>query len=125
MSCSGDGLVIGKSGITVNLGGHTIEFTGTPGDGSAGVRNPQSQNFTSVVVKNGTITGFTTGVSFRGGSGTLQGLRVSDNTGLGIASIVPVVVTGNVVFLNLDGILVNAHKATITNNSSPATRTTG
>jgi parallel beta-helix repeat protein len=53
--CTGDALIAGADGITIDLGGHTISGTGT----GAGVRVAQR---TGVTVTNGTIQGFHTGV---------------------------------------------------------------
>ena len=57
--CSGDGLVIAASGITVNLAGHGIHGTGAGAgirwDGAPGGDAP-------VIVRNGSVTGFEAGI---------------------------------------------------------------
>ncbi len=54
VNCPGDGVVIGASGITLDLAGHTIDGTG-PGDAGHGVRNAGADN---VTVTNGRIQQF-------------------------------------------------------------------
>ena len=122
LDCSDtNGLMIGHDGITLNLNGHTI--SGTPGDELTGVL---IQGHSNVVIKNGTIKGFSTGVWWLGpGGGTVQGLRLIDNVGTGIVSGVgagPLVITGNIVTGSSFGFSVpnccgtGSLKATITNN---------
>jgi parallel beta-helix repeat protein len=55
LACAGDGLVIGASGITVDLNGHLVQGTGL----GAGVRNPGHHD---VTIRNGTIRNFDSGV---------------------------------------------------------------
>ena len=54
-ACAGDGLVIGASGITVDLNGHLVQGTGL----GAGVRNLGHHD---VTIRGGTIRNFDTGV---------------------------------------------------------------
>ena len=71
--CTGNGLVIGRSGITVDLNGHTVQGsrTGTGIDDSAG--------YDRVAVMNGTVSRFSTGVLLRGARRVeLEDLAVSD-----------------------------------------------
>lgn len=80
LGCQGDGLVIGASGITVNLGGHTV--AGLVSDDSVGIRNAGHAN---VVVKNGVVQQFERGVQLTGVSGNrLRGLTVQLNASDGI-----------------------------------------
>jgi large repetitive protein len=72
-NCPGDGLVIGASGITVDLNGHTIDGVATQIDdcdvrplGAAGVQN--SGGYDSITVRNGTLQQFANG--FDAGSDT-------------------------------------------------------
>jgi hypothetical protein len=58
LNCTGDGLVVRASGITINLGGYTI--TGDGGVGDFGIDNTRGKD--NVVVKNGTVQGFDDGV---------------------------------------------------------------
>jgi parallel beta-helix repeat protein len=82
--CSGDGLVVGADGVTVDLGGHTID--GTFADDSVGVRN---DGYDGVTITNGTVQEFERGVSLTNGAdnGRVRGLTVH--------------------FISSDGILVN------------------
>jgi hypothetical protein len=63
VDCPGDGLVVAARGITVDLGGHTVDGagdgTGVRWDGPPGDRSP-------VVVRNGTVTGFAFGLAVEG-----------------------------------------------------------
>ena len=80
LGCQGDGLVIGASGITVDLGGHTV--AGLVSDDSVGIRNPGKGN---VVVKNGVVRSFERGVQLTGATGNrLRGLTVELNGSDGI-----------------------------------------
>ena len=54
MSCSGTALTVGKSGITINLNGHTITGSGYD-NGYYGVYN---DGYNKVTVENGTITDY-------------------------------------------------------------------
>jgi parallel beta-helix repeat protein len=65
LSCpSGDGLIVGATGITIDLGGHTI----TGSAGGIGVTNP---GFATVTIRNGAITGFGTAVQVTSAPGNL------------------------------------------------------
>jgi CSLREA domain-containing protein len=68
--CPGDGLVVGAHGITLDLGGHTIDGTNL----GFGILN---NGFDSVTVTNGTLQEFDAGVQL--GNGTALGI-VSDLT---------------------------------------------
>lgn len=66
MTCPGDGLFVGASNITLNLNGHTISGPGpnvrpTPDNIYSGVNVNNGR--TGVTVTNGTIRGFTIGVT--------------------------------------------------------------
>jgi large repetitive protein len=72
LGCQGDGLVIGASGITVNLNGHTV--AGLVSDDSIGIRN---SGHTGVLVNNGVVRQFEWGVQLTGATGNrLRGLTV-------------------------------------------------
>ena len=79
--CPGDGLVVAADGITVNLAGHTIGGTGH----GAGIRILNS----GVVVKDGSVEGFFTGIQtndFPRSAGTsVMRVSVSRNVGSGVA----------------------------------------
>jgi parallel beta-helix repeat protein len=80
LGCQGDGLVIGASGITVNLGGHTV--AGLVSDDSVGIRNA---GHADVVVRNGVVRQFERGVQLTGVRGNrLRGLTVELNGSDGI-----------------------------------------
>ncbi|MCL4858862.1 MAG: right-handed parallel beta-helix repeat-containing protein, partial [Caldilineaceae bacterium] len=61
LNCLGDGLVVGASGITIDLNGRIIDGTGL----GVGVRN---SGFSSVTIRNGTIQEFDYGVQINGGA---------------------------------------------------------
>ncbi len=76
-NCPGDGLVIGSSGITVNLNGHTI-------DGQlngVGIRNDR---FANVVIRNGQISEFNRGLVLGGPANRAHDVRVFQSASGGI-----------------------------------------
>ncbi len=92
VDCPGNGLEIGADGVTLDLGGHVVDGTGT----GQGIR---SHGNSHVQIKRGTIRQFGVGISlgrapsFPGGSERgpasqnhlLRNLTVRDNVGPGIA----------------------------------------
>jgi parallel beta-helix repeat protein len=65
LSCpSGDGLVVGAAGITIDLGGHTLNGAA----GGIGISNP---SFATVTIRNGAITGFGTAVQVTSAPGNV------------------------------------------------------
>jgi uncharacterized repeat protein (TIGR01451 family) len=78
--CPGNGVIIGKDAVTLDLGGHRIFGFEGPGDGtSAGIRLPARFR---VRIQNGTVSGFDAGVVVNGGGGnTISGMEVRDNVG--------------------------------------------
>ena len=78
VGCTNHGIVIGASGITLNLNGHTVSGTPAARDG-AGV---YLLNRTRVTVMNGTVSAFDIGVAIDGGSGnTVKQMTARDNIG--------------------------------------------
>lgn len=76
--CSSNGIVVGASGIVVNLNGHKVFGTPNPGDG-AGVL---IQGRTGVIVEHGTITAFDAGVDIvNGQSNVVTGITATGNIG--------------------------------------------
>jgi large repetitive protein len=74
------GLVIGADGITLDLGGFTLSGTPAAGDGPGILLSGRS----GVTVKNGTVTGFDTGVAIEGGFGNaVTGMFLHGNRGTG------------------------------------------
>ncbi|MEW6152812.1 MAG: right-handed parallel beta-helix repeat-containing protein [Actinomycetota bacterium] len=82
---AGDGLHIGASGVTLNLGGHTISGTiapdapGTPGNQGVAI----GFNRANVTVRNGTVRGFNVGIGVQGSGAFLSGITV-ERTAMGI-----------------------------------------
>jgi len=66
--CSGSGLIVGADSIVVDLGGHLV--SGTTGDGI------DTDRHSRVVIRNGTVSGFTWGVGVDGSHNTVRGLDV-------------------------------------------------
>ncbi len=95
--CDGDGLVIGAAGITVDLGGHTIDgtipLTGDCGENrlnDAGIQN--DAGYDDVTITNGTVQQFSKGIAAGGeatgmSDGRLRGLAVRDNRLVGIVIV--------------------------------------
>ncbi len=76
--CPADGIEIGANNITLNLGGHTVFGTPTPGDG-LGV---WAQNKTGITVRSGTVRDFDAGVVFdHVTNGLITQVVVRDNIG--------------------------------------------
>jgi parallel beta-helix repeat protein len=74
--CRGVGLVIGAAGVTVDLGGHTIDGTGR----STGVVNGYGgDGRRDVLVRNGTVRGFKVGVRSGGNGFELRRVTVTKN----------------------------------------------
>lgn len=88
VDCAGDGLIAGQSGITIDLGGHTIDGDEPAGssNGGAGVRIPPG--VTGVTVLKGTITQFSEGVVVDSTSGaSVSKLNITDTTrGINLAN---------------------------------------
>ncbi|HEV2810689.1 MAG TPA: right-handed parallel beta-helix repeat-containing protein [Acidimicrobiales bacterium] len=79
--CTGDGLVVTTSNITINLGGRTItgsNTTNTTNQEQVGIRLVNVQNVK--VIGRGTVTNFDAGVAIEGGSGnTVQQVSAVNN----------------------------------------------
>jgi parallel beta-helix repeat protein len=75
--CPGDGLVITADNVTLDLGGHMLAGSGTPG--SAGVRLSGQHH---VTIRNGTVKAFATGVALDHADGNrLRRLALQANAG--------------------------------------------
>lgn len=110
VDCPGDGFVVGANGITINLGGHTIDGdeAGPSVAGGAGVR--VGPGFGNVTITNGTITEFSEAVVLDSTTGnTVSRLNVAANTrGINLANASANLVEKNAVTTSfLDGIRVN------------------
>jgi parallel beta-helix repeat protein len=77
LDCTGDGIIITSSDVTLDLGGHLL--TGDGGGGDFGV--DIQAGATNVIVSNGTINGFDHGVQMSGNSDTLADVALVDNNG--------------------------------------------
>ncbi len=76
-NCPGDGLVIGKDNVTLDLGRRTIS-----GSSGAGIRLAGHRG---VTIKGGTIQGFATGIVLDGAGGNrIRGVTVRGSAGRGI-----------------------------------------
>ena len=80
IDCPGHGLIVGKSGITVDLDGHVIDGLGL----EAGILN---HGFDNVTITNGTISEFDYGVQLNPGTGrnVISSMEVLHNQEGGIA----------------------------------------
>jgi parallel beta-helix repeat protein len=81
-NCPGDGLVVGASGITIDLNGHTV--SGTKAGGSSGIEFAFA--YSNVLVKGGgggRIARFADGVATTNGSNKcrVRGVRIKNTTG--------------------------------------------
>lgn len=82
IDCPGDGLIIGKSNITLDLDGHTVD--GITSDDSVGIRN---DGFKGVTVEDGVIQEFERGVQLANGAqhNLLTQLTIQHNASDGVA----------------------------------------
>jgi hypothetical protein len=81
--CPGDGLVIGKDGITLDLGRRTVDGAGA--QASAGIRLNGRRN---VRIKNGTVQEFGVGVALDASDGnTLSDVTVRNSAGRGVNAL--------------------------------------
>lgn len=129
-NCPTNGIFVGKSGITIDLNGHTIDGDGADTDNAVTEVGVKTTDHSNVSIVNGTVSGFEVGVDVIGGranrvhnvkakrngdgitvngiiaarDAVLSGNVASKNTGNGILAVhVPgVKVTGNVVSGNGD-----------------------
>ena len=80
VNCPADGIIIRGQGITLDLGGHVVDGTGT-GTGIA-TTGPRSNE---VVIRNGTVREFATGVRMANGtSQVLERMVVAANVSTGV-----------------------------------------
>lgn len=109
--CTGDGVVVGASGITIDLKGFAIR--GDQGSGDYGVDD--SAGFDHLTVKNGVLRNFYTGVYANGKLISVSNVVASGNAGHGIyvggdsAKITSSVASGN----GADGIRASGKAAKI------------
>ena len=130
LGCSGNGLVIGAHGITVDLNGHTIEGIGQ----GAGIIN---NGFDGVTITNGVVQEFDYGVLFNAGTSMsiVSGmtLQFHQNAAISLVNadngVSGNVIRNNTLFENEFGILVSAGTSatvirlnTITGSSRDAVR---
>ena len=91
LHCDGDGLIVGASGITIDLKGFTL----SGGDTGAGfdVEGP----YQDVTIRNGSVQGFRVGISFGGGGGHLvENLEIRDSSrGISMDNTSDVEIRGN------------------------------
>ncbi|HEX6025707.1 MAG TPA: right-handed parallel beta-helix repeat-containing protein [Solirubrobacter sp.] len=82
-NCPADGLVIGRDGITLDLGRRTIDGTGA--EGSTGIRLNGRRN---VKVKNGTVQEFGVGIALDASDGNrVEDVTVRNSAGRGINAL--------------------------------------
>jgi parallel beta-helix repeat protein len=104
VDCPGDGLVIGADGVTLDLGGHTVDGDGAGDDVGIAVESHQG-----VTIANGAVREFTEGVLVVGASEiAIRRLTTSDqgHGGITIDGSRGVVVTDDVVRRDGAGIIV-------------------
>jgi parallel beta-helix repeat protein len=81
LNCSGNGLAVGADGVTIDLGGHTVDGTGR----GTGILNGYWGNgYRDVTVRNGTVRGFRTGLRSGGRETRILRLVVTRNAAGGI-----------------------------------------
>jgi parallel beta-helix repeat protein len=91
IGCPSVGIAIGADGITLDLNGHVIEGApGSSGPNDVGILNGSpstgTEGHANVVVENGTVRGFDTGIGGAGGSkDVFRRLTIAHNSLMGIA----------------------------------------
>lgn len=78
--CTGNGLVIGANGITLNCNGHKIRGTGA----ASGADGILLYGYTGVRVENCVVTGFDIGIFLRSSSSIVLTHNTADSNGCGI-----------------------------------------
>jgi parallel beta-helix repeat protein len=82
-NCPGDGLVIGKDGITLDLGRHTIDGSGA--ENTQGIRLNGRRN---VTIKGGTVREFAVGIGLDASDGNrVSGVTVAGSPGRGVNAL--------------------------------------
>jgi large repetitive protein len=121
-NCTGAGLVVGASKITINLNGHTID-----GDESGSGNGIAATDRSGVTVQNGTISGFDTGISFAGAAPTspnkVTAVTVRDNNTDGVGGHLNSITSSYAIHNGHDGFMTTAGQTTMI--SKVTTRTTG
>ena len=79
--CEGVGLIVGAAGVTVDLGGHTVDGTGR---GTGIVNGYGGHGHRDVLVRNGTVEGFKVGVRSGGRNFELRRVTVTENATGGV-----------------------------------------
>lgn len=118
LNCTGDGLVIAKSGATINLNGHTLAGNGS----GVGV---QTEGGTPVIVRGGTIRGFMDGLeaSMDSGPVTVEDVSFVENSRFGITSRAGVLRVSRSSFTgNQTGLEAPGHSTTTSVEASSFTR---
>lgn len=101
----GSAIVVGKAGITINLGGHTLTGAGTATGVGVENGNVDQPGFSNVTITNGAITAFEAGVLSSGTGAKINKLRVF-HTRRGIEVAEKSSIAGNTVWDALIGIRV-------------------
>jgi parallel beta-helix repeat protein len=89
IGCPGDGLVVEKDGITIDLGGHSIAGDVVPGSAGATDIGIDVGAFKDVTIRGGLVVGFDEGISSSGAGLRVQRVVTRRNTFRGILSSGP------------------------------------
>ena len=102
--CAGDGIIIGRDNVTLDLNGYAVLGAPPPGGLLASTVGIKVDSHAQARVRNGTVAGFGTGVElFQRQGSTLERLLVRDNQNFGIRVFsFDNVVRGNLVERNGD-----------------------
>jgi parallel beta-helix repeat protein len=104
IDCRSDGIVIGADNIMLDLNGHTVD--GYAPDGGRAYQGIHSEGHDGVVIENGTVTQFVTGVASESGGRdvVVRRMTLADSAaGAFVFGGSGVVIKDNVMFLNVDG----------------------
>ncbi len=107
-------LVIAADFVTLDLGGFVLTGNGS----GEGVSDP-FPGHKGVVVRNGTVTNFQTGIFLAGVGSRVEGVQAISNTGEGIATFFVGIVTGSMAISN-GGAGISIGNGVVTGNSAIA-----
>ena len=122
LACTGDGIVVGAEGVTIDLKGFVIR--GDRGSGDWGIDN--SAGHDKLTVKNGVLRNFERGVYAGSGADktSISNVIASGNSGYGIyvvgdsASVKSVTASGNSTGVYLEGDQASVKRTTAAGNTS-------
>jgi hypothetical protein len=125
LTCTGDGVVVGASGITIDLNGFAIK--GDEGSGDYGVDD--SGAYDHVAIKHGVLRNFETGIYAPGGADAISVANVAAvrnaNAGLFVVGDLTSIRSSTFAANSFDGIEIMGDSATIRSSTAAGNRDVG